>query len=68
MKMIYLGDGRLAGWTNSTGDTLFAYNNVGQQVGYYNKTAKQTYDGNGKPIQNGGLEALGFLILKNYKK
>lgn len=68
MKQIYLGNGHLAGSTNDTGSQIQAFNNYGRYLGYYNKASKQTYDANGRPYQNGGLEALGFLIINNYKK
>lgn len=66
--MIYLGDGRLAGWTNSTGNQIQGFNNVGRYVGYYDKQTKITYTSTGKQTGIGDLTALGFLILQNYKK
>ncbi len=68
IKQIYLGDGRYGGYINTNGSMIYAYNNTGEQVGYYNKNTKQTFDKAGRLVQNGGIELLGALIMTNYKK
>ena len=56
------------GYYNDVGNQVYAYGDNGTYLGYYDKISKQTFSASGVLLQQNGLEALGFLILNNYKK
>ena len=68
-KHLYDGNGHYIGYYNDVGNQIYAYGDNGTYLGYYDKISKQTFKASGGLLQiNGGLEALGYLIINNYKK